>query len=51
METMNGFTGPIKPLITLYSALETAILTVADNIYLTILQKGENHENDLPLIL
>jgi len=38
-----------KPLITPHSTLKIAILTVADNIFLTILQKGENRRNDSPL--
>jgi hypothetical protein len=42
MEIMNGFADPKKPLITPHSALKIAIIIVADNIFLTILQKSES---------
>ena len=46
---INGFVDQKKPLITPYSALHMAILTVADTIFLTNLQKRENRRNDSPL--
>jgi len=48
MENMNGFADPKKPLIPTHSALETAILIIADTIFLTKLQKRENRQNDSP---
>jgi len=39
METLNGFSGPKKHLITPHSALKIAILSIADSIFLTNLQK------------
>ena len=45
METSAGLTGPLKPAITPCSTLKVAILTVADNIFITILQKRENQLN------
>jgi len=42
MENMAGIAGPKKPLITPHFALKIAILVIADTIYLTFLQKGEN---------
>ena len=43
---MAGFADPKKPSITPHSALKIAILTVTDTIFLTNLQKRENHRND-----
>jgi len=42
MEMLNGFAAPKKPEIIPYFALKTAVLSIADNIYLTFLQKREN---------
>jgi hypothetical protein len=44
----NGSVDPKKLLITPHSALKTARIAIADNIYLTILQKRENRRNDPP---
>ena len=41
MENMDGFATPKKPEIIPYLALPWAFFTVADNIYLTIMQKRE----------
>jgi hypothetical protein len=49
MENMNGFADQRKPEIAPYSALKTAVLTIADIIYLTIMQKrGEPVSSTLP---
>jgi len=48
MEILNGFVDPKKPLITSHSALKIAILTVADTIFLTNLQKREDLRNGPP---
>ena len=42
METSAGLTDPEKPLITLNSALNITMITVADTIFLTKMQKREN---------
>jgi len=48
MEIMATFTDSQKPAITPSSTLEIAILTVADIIFLTNLQKRENRRDDSP---
>jgi hypothetical protein len=45
---MNGFAGPEKSLIIPFFTLEITILTVADTIFLTNLQKRENRRNGPP---
>jgi hypothetical protein len=49
METMNDFRDQRKPEIAPYSVLEKTVLSIADNIYLTILQKRENRSGRLSL--
>jgi hypothetical protein len=49
MENMAGFRSIEKSLITPHSVLKIAILVIADNIFLTNLQKRENRQNDSPL--
>jgi len=49
METINGFVDQKKPLIPPIFALEIASLSIADNIFHTILQKRENRRNSSPL--
>jgi len=46
---MNGFAGPIKPLITPHLAPKIVILTIADTIFITNMQKRENRMSILPL--
>jgi hypothetical protein len=48
METLNGFANPKKLEITPHSALGIARIAIADNIFLTILQKRESRRNDPP---
>jgi hypothetical protein len=47
MEILNGFADQRKPEIAPYFALKTAVLSIADNIYLTNLQKRENRSGRL----
>ena len=49
MENMDGFADLKKPLIPSHSALESASVSIADNIYLTNMQKGRIDWVDAPV--